>query len=391
MRRSAVPEPSIFAALKAGFREPATYYTALHEFGGSEGAFFDKYLSGHVIVSYEACQEIYRNSSAFGRGRLSFPSEYFADCEERPRVSAGYRTLEAMSVFRNADAGYAARRQRLLGVLGSAKKAITSGVIETLAARHIEGIELGQEVDVFSTSLRRYAAQCATVALIGTREAREDVTADAIMAAYFFDGKRPSRSNVLDALEAFDRLGEWIACAHGLEREDEHELVADLVLLYVAAHESLAYLLYTALVRLTQEADLGRFSDREAVTPLVAEAARFDSPVQMSGRVVLNEVTIGEATFQPGEKVYVHVGAANRDERVFRRPHDFLERRELPHLAFGWGPTRCVGSEYAAACAHEYLSLLLSRVRRITHRSEATIFDHGLSARGLKAAFFTCM
>lgn len=381
-------EPSIIAALKMGFRDSKTYYDALRSYGATRGSFFDKYLCGHIVVGYQDCQDIYRNSKDFGRSRLAFPDDFFAGTEGR-RAAEGYRTFKSMSIFQNTGEVYADRRQRLLAVLGTAKRAMAGGMVRSIACDHIGQIPKDEDVDIFSTSLRRYAAQCANVALIGKAQAPDLVQADALAAANFLDGKRVSKPHVVDALDAIDRLAEWISGEHGVSRECEYELVADLVLLYVAAHESLAYLLYTCLVQLanTSEEDCSRKPD--GLASLITEATRIDSPVQMGGRVALVDVRIGGSEFRAGEKVYLHLGAANRDGGVFERPDSFIENRPTPHLAFGWGPTRCVGSEYATACALEYLTALLAQFKRIGHAAERSVFDHGLSARGLKSAFFT--
>ncbi|WP_396901282.1 cytochrome P450 [Burkholderia anthina] len=121
----------------------------------------------------------------------------------------------------------------------------------------------------------------------------------------------------------------------------------------------------------------------------IVEALRYDSPVQISGRVALDESRIGDYLVRKGEHVYLHVGAANRDDKVFANADVFDESRQPMHLGFGWGPTRCVGSEFAAACATEYLTAFLARFSRVHYHNEQTRFDHGLSARGLKAASFS--
>lgn len=381
-------EPSIVAALKAGFKDPRVYYGTLQGFGGDDGLFFDRYLNAHIVVGYQACQAIYRSPADIGRARLAFPDEFFADCDGRP-ARAGYEVMKAMSVFQNADAAYTSRRKRLLETVADARKLLAEGAVAAVAARHCDRAVPGSDIDWFTVSLRDFAVQCANLALLGRPEVPEAVTADALTVAYFFDGKRLSRPHVLDALDGMARLGDWIASELSLDGAADRDLIADLVLLYVAAHESLAYLLYTCLTRFASEPDLDRLRQRPALEALVAEAMRYDAPVQMSGRVALKDVAVGETAIRAGDKLYLHVGAANRDGRVFEQCHDFIEGRPHPHLAFGWGPTRCVGSEYAGACAIEYLSVLLSRFTHISHDAEQSVFDHGLSARGLKSAVFT--
>jgi cytochrome P450 len=51
---------------------------------------------------------------------------------------------------------------------------------------------------------------------------------------------------------------------------------------------------------------------------------------------------------QAGDRVVLLYGAANRDPDVFEDPDAFrLDRRGNPHLAFGGGVHRCLGSNLA--------------------------------------------
>lgn len=379
-------EPSIVAALKNGFQDHHIYYDRLHSYGIERGAFFDKYLGGHVVVDYQACREIYRNFKDFGRNRVTFPEGYFSECDDQC-VLGGYRTFKSMSIFQDTGDSYAGRRQKLLEIIGSARKLIPSS-IEEVANAHAWQVQPGTETEIFINSLRPYAAQCATVALVGKSEAPEKVTNDALSAANFLDGKRVSKPYVLEALCAIDRLGDWISSEHAISRKQEYDVIADLVLLYVAAHESLAYLLYICLTKLASESALNIQRPPDSLPAFVGEAMRFDSPVQVGGRVVVCDVKIGDSEFRAGEKIFLHLGAANRDGRIFDNPGDFIENRNTPHLAFGWGSTRCVGSEYATGCAIAYISALRARFNRVFHVKENSTFDHGLFARGLKSAMF---
>lgn len=381
-------EPSIIKALKASFNDSKTYYQTLHEFAQGKDSFFDKYMGGHIIVGYQACKDAYRTPTIFGRSRLNLPSSFFDGCDNQ-QIFRGYEVLTAMSIFLNVGETYAPRRQRLLAQLSRGKQALDSGKITQLAVQHMESIPHSNEIDLFELSLRRYASECATLALIGTTQVPFEITKDALLAAYFFDGKRVSRPHVLDALSAIDRLATWIAKQHNIDRITESDLIADLVLLYIASHESMAYLLYTCFKQLSYETDISRLYSPTIQRDFVQEAIRLDAPVQNSGRIALFDTQIGSTQIKAGDKVYLHVGAANHDPRAFDSPECFREQRENPHLAFGWGNTLCVGSEYATHCSITYINQALRLFSSVKYSNKKTIFDHGLSARGLKNAYFT--
>ncbi|WP_175836739.1 cytochrome P450 [Burkholderia anthina] len=379
-------EQTILTALKNGFYDSRIYYETLRSFGGGQGVFFDRYLEGHVVVGYENCKEVARRIDEFGRRSLSLPSDLFSSSRQ---AQSGYEVMQAMSIFLPAGSAYATRRQRLLEAVGHARHDLGLDRIRGAASKSIDLLPADEPAEVFLTSLRPFVARCANLLVLQMAEVPAYVTEDAVTVTYFFDGKRPKREDLIAAMEATDRLADWLATERGLSRSNDAEILADLVLLYVAAHESVSYLLYTCLRHLsTREGELDN-----ALLPhlasFIAEALRYDSPVQISGRVALDESRIGDYLVRKGEHVYLHVGAANRDDKVFANADVFDENRQPMHLGFGWGPTRCVGSEFAAACATEYLTAFLARFSRVHYHNEQTRFDHGLSARGLKAASFS--
>ncbi|MGH9058907.1 MAG: cytochrome P450 [Acidimicrobiales bacterium] len=84
-------------------------------------------------------------------------------------------------------------------------------------------------------------------------------------------------------------------------------------------------------------------------TSAVEEIVRYGSPVTFMRRTVTERVTVSGREFQPGEKLVLFYGAANRDTRVFDDPDRFDVRRDPnPHLGFGGpGPHFCLGAHLA--------------------------------------------
>ncbi|MGH9093806.1 MAG: cytochrome P450, partial [Acidimicrobiales bacterium] len=90
--------------------------------------------------------------------------------------------------------------------------------------------------------------------------------------------------------------------------------------------------------------------DLDGVTAsAVEEIVRYGSPVTFMRRTVTERVTVSGREFQPGEKLVLFYGAANRDTRVFDDPDRFDVRRDPnPHLGFGGpGPHFCLGAHLA--------------------------------------------
>lgn len=94
--------------------------------------------------------------------------------------------------------------------------------------------------------------------------------------------------------------------------------------------------------------DRARLAADTSVWPTaVEELLRAYAPVTMA-RLVTKDVTIGDRTLTPGERVLLAFPSANRDEDVFDRAGEVvLDRQHNRHLAFGSGIHRCAGSNLA--------------------------------------------
>jgi cytochrome P450 len=154
-----------------------------------------------------------------------------------------------------------------------------------------------------------------------------------------------------------DLVSDLVAAQDGAARLSEDEVVASAVLLLNAGHEASVNVFGNGLVGL-----LG--SDRrpapEQVPACVEEMLRFDSALQLFERTATEEVTLGEVTLQPGERIAALLGAANRDPAVFDEPDRFRPDRDPnPHLAFGAGLHFCVGAPLARMELVESVGLLL--------------------------------
>jgi hypothetical protein len=121
-------------------------------------------------------------------------------------------------------------------------------------------------------------------------------------------------------------------------------------MLLIAGNETTTNLISNAAVLLDQYQDQRKciFEDPARTEIAVDEFLRFESPVQGMERIVTEELTLGGATLQRGDKIFLMLGAANRDERVVENPDEFNVRRTPnPHLAFGWGGHFCLGAKLA--------------------------------------------
>ena len=137
-----------------------------------------------------------------------------------------------------------------------------------------------------------------------------------------------------------------------------------MLLILVAGNETTRNLIGNGMLALLRHPDqLRRLRDApELLEPAVDELLRYDSPVQLDGRVVREDLEMGGKRLRAGQKVIALLGAANRDPAAFDNP-DALDigRGERSHLSFGRGIHYCLGASLALLEARIAFRGLLDR------------------------------
>jgi cytochrome P450 len=89
--------------------------------------------------------------------------------------------------------------------------------------------------------------------------------------------------------------------------------------------------------------------------------------VQGLFRTVTQETELGGTRLLPGDRVMVHWGSANRDERVFDNPEEFAAspRPRRHQMAFGRGVHACLGASLARLQLRIAIPLLFERLPRL--------------------------
>jgi len=84
------------------------------------------------------------------------------------------------------------------------------------------------------------------------------------------------------------------------------------------------------------------------VNNAVEEVLRYESPVDITGRIAPREMEVRGCPVHPSQSLLVSLRGANRDPEVFPDPHRFdIARKDAPHVAFGGGAHLCIGSPLA--------------------------------------------
>lgn len=101
----------------------------------------------------------------------------------------------------------------------------------------------------------------------------------------------------------------------------------------------------------------------ELIPAAVDELLRFISPLPASGRTTTGVCTIGEVELLEGTKVALNWMSANHDPEGFPQPEEIqFDRSPNRHVAFGWGPHRCLGANLALLELKVLLEEVLKRM-----------------------------
>ncbi|MEW1720011.1 cytochrome P450 [Streptomyces sp. NPDC093109] len=190
------------------------------------------------------------------------------------------------------------------------------------------------------------AAICAMYELNPPEEtARQAVTASLEFSAYLRGliaarREKPGTDLISGLIAAHDEGG----------RLTEAEMVATCALLLNAGHEATVNSTvngWHALFRHPEQLAALR-ADRSLLPTAVEELMRYDTPLQLFERWVLDPVEIGGTTIPRGAEVALLFGSANHDPAVFTAPDTLdLGRRDNPHISFSAGIHYCIGAPLA--------------------------------------------
>jgi len=176
---------------------------------------------------------------------------------------------------------------------------------------------------------------------------------------------------------ADDLLTALINAEDGGDVLDDDELIAQILLLYVAGHETMVTLIAggtLALLRHPDQLALLR-DDPGLVDNAVEELLRYDSPVQVSRRITLEPVSVSGINIPAGAFVMASLGSANRDEGFFGPDAGELRldrEKARQHMSFGAGPHHCLGASLARLEAAIAVTRLTARFPGLALDGEVT-------------------
>jgi cytochrome P450 len=185
-----------------------------------------------------------------------------------------------------------------------------------------------------------------------------------------------------------DLLTALVEATQDGEQLQQDELVANMIILLSAGHETTINLIGNGLLALLQNPD--QLQTLRAQPGLIAlaveEMMRYDNPVQIAYRSAAQDVEIGGRQIRKGQLVNSILAAGNRDPQRFSEPDRFdITRDEGRHLGFGLGIHFCLGAPLVRLEAQTAFTAILSRFPKLSLATENLEWQEHPILRGVKA------
>ncbi|HKU06880.1 MAG TPA: cytochrome P450 [Bradyrhizobium sp.] len=197
---------------------------------------------------------------------------------------------------------------------------------------------------------------------LSAEEIRKGNEGYALSAMYFHQLFELRRKNPGD-----DLTTQLLQAEEDGSKLSHEELVANIVLLFGAGHETTVNLIGNGLLALFRNPDqLALLKAKpELITNAIEEFLRYDSSVQLTGRVALEDIEdLGGKRIPKGDTVLCLLGSANHDPAVYPDHPERLDitRPNVKPLSFGGGIHFCLGAQLARIEAEIAISTLLRRI-----------------------------
>jgi cytochrome P450 len=208
---------------------------------------------------------------------------------------------------------------------------------------------------------------------MGTEAAQE-------ISAYFQEmaeeRRRQPRADLLTAMLGAEKDG---------DRMNDDELASMCGQLLLAGYETSTHFLGNAVIalfRFPEQMKLLRQSP-DLLVPAVDELLRYDTPLQVAGRIACEDIDFLGHRIEFGSVVSAVLGSANHDPEVFADPDRVdLTRGGRHHVTFGQGVHYCVGGPLARVEAQAAVAALLRRMPSLAPVSDRVEWGDRIWMRG---------
>jgi cytochrome P450 len=232
------------------------------------------------------------------------------------------------------------------------------------ARRLLDSVEPGEPFDFVADVAAELPMQMICI-LLGVPESERHWLFEAIEPSFDFGASRKATITRLSIEEAGSRMytygQELIASKRASPSDDMLSVVANADVSDVEVY-LFFNLLFSAGAETTRNAVAGGLlaladnpsqlealrSSLDLLPTAIEEMVRWTSPSPSKRRTATRAASLGGRSIEPGQKVLVWEGSANRDASVFSEPDTFdISRKPNPHLGFGQGVHYCLGANLA--------------------------------------------
>ncbi len=386
-------------------QDPYPAYARLHEEGPLHYLDVDGKWALWSIVSHAECSSAAKDPRLSAKRSqqmiLSLPLSSQSDFSELARM------LGLWLIFMDPPEHTRLRKLLNKGFSPAAIEGLRSQV-EAIVDEMLKPLQHGAEVDL----MREFANPMPVriiLEMLGIPQELRDIFVNWSRAIAVFRGS-PERT-VAQARDAQDALialtdffrktvaerrrnkgNDLISLLIDIEEEGEvlteEELYAQCIALLFAGHETTRNLIgngmYTLLRHPQETAELRE--KPEIIRTAVEEILRYESPVQLTARVLKEDVEICGQHIPRKWSVLCMLGAANRDPKRFRDPNQLdLKRLNNQHLAFSAGPHACIGGQLARLEGQVALLNLVQRFPEMKLAGPRPEWAPTFGFRGLKS------
>lgn len=276
--------------------------------------------------------------------------------------------------------------------------------VTALAHELIDGFECDGTTDL----LARFATPIPVIViaeLLGVPTSMADDLLDwshRMVAMYQFNRTRAVEDDAVAATQAFvafmrgyiderrrkpadDLISSLIAAEEAGDRLSTDELITTCILLLNAGHEATVHAIGNGVKAMLEHGldPAVAFATPRQTEATVDELIRFDAPLHLFTRYVLEPLEIEGRAFQVGDTIGLLLGAANRDPTRFQDADRLdITRTDGANVSFGAGIHFCVGAPLARLELQCALPVLFQRLPNLTLAAPPVYADrfhfHGL-------------
>ena len=322
----------------------------------------------HLITRYDDVRSVLTNDAVFSStGGKSVPSHQplvMPPIDVDPPVHNDYRRLlnkyfSKAGLAKTEDAVRAIARQLVDGFVDTGELDVLEQYATPLTSATLCKVILNLDDEELT---RTATGRVEAIGAANQAEAWVELTG--FLTELMKSHQPTSADNVLDAVIQGQVQGRPLT---------DQEKLGVVVVLFLGGLDTTRAAISCIVGHLVQNPDLEkRLRDPDWVKHDLDEFLRLDSVVTALARTVTTDTELGGTRLHAGDRLLVHYYSANHDSSRFDNADrlDF-SRQSNPHVAFGVGVHRCLGSNLARLQIRVAFDELLSRVENIRLADDA--------------------